>query len=1611
MKSKTFKNLLLATTTLVALSFAGYGAHAQELTSGVVDGDNTDNDIVDTLYDFDVNGGSIEAATEEAFTDTQIGHDANITLRMLDSASMSTPATNTIDVNGGGDVIVNSGVTVSNATNADAIGVYAADSTLTINGIVTNSSTGDAIDMTNTAAGESIINLNTTTGQINGPVALGTGDTINFTGNGTNDYTGDLRVGNTAGTQTLDVLLDADTDTLTIGGTIDSIDSFVLQEGQVTFGGAVTNGGTIDIQNGAELTTLSTLSISGDIDLADDAIFTSGGTINASSINITNGADARLLGDTVNAELNLQSSTLRFDATTVFAQDVFIGGNGANTIFNNGADMTLSGASTDLTLTNTGGGTGNFNFGFDGGAGGSNELAIAGDRNYNFNNTTIQNFETLTFTSSATTTFNGTTTTGFDDIDINGAGTLVFDEADDAFSVTNDIDISGGGTLDISFQTVTVNEIDLDDGTLDAAGASIIGNVNINTDGDIGTTAISSALQFGAGDHSLTFSGDGDGTTDFGSNALMAAIGSGDVLNYSNSGGTIQNGSGAINGWETINVDGGGAAIIAGFFGGTEDINISNGSTLTIDDSNDNFSIANDIDIIGGGTLDVSNQTFSVSEIDLDDGTLNTTGATVNGDVNLSTQTGATTVLTGGLTFGSGDNTLTVSGDGGGTFTGLEDDTFDGGDGTDIFTFNHTGGTFTSTGDISNFSHLRNTSTGNLTLNGALTNINNLTVSGAGTMTVDEADDTFTIGNEIDIDGGGTLDISNQNVTITNAAGIDLNDGTLNVTGATINGNVNVATDVADSLIGGVSQGTGDNTMTFAGDASSLASLSNTLSGGLGTDDLNISTTTNTFTLSGTIDSYETILVDGGSGAVVLSGDVSNGSVVAVQNAGSALTYTTGTLDVDNVSVDGGASFTYNSSNTYAGNVTEFEADEDQTVTINGDADLTGAGNVISLGGGADSLTLDVGDVTGNIATGLGDDVIDVNGGTFNGSFSTGLGSDTVTLADAVFNGTFDGGSNQIVTIDGGTVQFSGALNNVSTLRMANNTTLTYSNTGAFTADIVEDSAGTNQTVVFSEVADYSGSDVNLGTGTDILTVNANGNVTLGNVTSAATTTFDTNANVTLAEDISVGDITFNNATNAFATTLDATGNVDTITTSGSITVNGANTIDLTIADASILKLGQSYTIVTDTGLGSSLSGTFDLADSTYGLFINMAEDTTTNDVYAVNVESTAEDVYNDATDIEGNAGNLASVTNAILSAPSGNTELDAAHTALMSATTTAGAEDIVEKLAPTVDSGYMAGGISVNSEVNGAIDVRLASLRNGSETGMAAGSYAQGLQIWTQAFGQYAEQEERDGVKGYDSETVGAAFGADTNQIHDNLRLGLAMSYAYTDVESDNANRTEAEVNSYQATVYGEYTLPDQTFVNANLSYAYNDIDQTRYNVGVGNDTAQADFDSQQFGLDLSIGRDLNVTYPDTNQSFIVTPKLNANYLHISVDDYTETGAGGLSLQNVDTEEFQVLDLGVSVDAVWDVALDDGSLLQPSAHAGYSYGVMNDSVESTASFTGGGPAFKTQGFEPDEHTFNVGAGLTYQATNNWEIRAQYDFEFKDDYQAHAGLVRAKYSF
>ena len=561
---------------------------------------------------------------------------------------------------------------------------------------------------------------------------------FNITGNGANNYTANI-TNSGGGSNTIFVTLGAPSDTIIIGGTIDGVETFNIAQGDVTLGGAVTNASAVNLTASSSLTTAAGgFTASGTIDV-DAGTFTAGGEVDAGAIDVSNAGTFDASGQTIRGAVSMNGGVLTTDASTRIATSLTINTSVSNTI----GDVTFDVG--DQTLTFNGDASfDNFSGTFDGGTGTGDEIVFNTSAPSNVIFGDITGFETLTQNGVGATYFNGGSLDGIADIDIN-AGSLQINDADSNVTLTGGVTIDNGEFI-ISGQTITTaTGIDFNSGTMRTFGSTVLNSdLDINTGASISILG-SGTLTFASGDQALTFSGDGSTTANYGLN-LDGAAGN-DTLNLSNTGGSLAL-SGDVSGFETLNVDGGGQANITGNFSDATAVNVTNSSSLTIDDSDDIFSVAGNI-IVNNGGLTLDNQTVTANAITVSNSNsiIAFDGATVDADFNFNgglLSIDGTTVFSQDITFntagtlaaGSGtirqdgtSNSFTFSGDGSGDVTAVLDESYDGGAGTDTFNFSQSGGNLNLSGDLDNYEDINVDGGDDVTISGSITGANTLDIS------------------------------------------------------------------------------------------------------------------------------------------------------------------------------------------------------------------------------------------------------------------------------------------------------------------------------------------------------------------------------------------------------------------------------------------------------------------------------------------------------------------------------------------------------------------------------------------------------------------------------------------------------------------------------------------------------------------------------------------------------------------------------------------------------------------------------------------------------------------------------------------------------------------
>lgn len=1023
---------------------------------------------------------------------------------------------------------------------------------------------------------------------------------------------------------------------------------------------------------------------------------------------------------------------------------------------------------------------------------------------------------------------------------------------------------------------------------------------------------------------------------------------------------------------------------------GTGGVIITSGSSNNLAATVASASVAGDVDVSNSDGDDATvNATFTGALTVGDDFNITNAEGDTADDVDVSvggalSVGGITTVTAGG--FAGANATLALSDDA--TFTGglvMDDDT-----GTVTVTFDGTAAqnvTGTIDGNGANEGNIIvDNSTGVVFADdiGMTTNsIDTFTLTAGSVAEIQGdftgADIVLGAGASFESSGGGTVDAD-----ITGSTGAE----TITLSGGETLGQAGNAIDL----------GAGNDTIEVSGGSAIIDA--DTLAGGLGTDTMTIG---EDLDVSSDVTGFEAF-------------DVADGFIFTV----------TGDVTGGTVTLGDGSSFEVN-----GGTVTSAVA-----------SDATGAD--------AQSFTLTSGTMSGNVSLGAGIDDVTLTAGTMSGNLNTGAGADTIALDGSAVAGNIDGGADTDTATLGGNFTTSGTISNVELIDVNGNTltvesaisgggatystagidvnggTLELNAGGSFDGSIFDTAGGglldigadgNGGTFIFSTEADDVDVTVTSGTAAnDEVAWGANGSLGAFNILTGAR--FNAQEDVTSNGALTNDGTLFIGAGYTFATATQVDGGGtfifgidDNAGESGFLNITGGafdmttSTIQAGVGIGNILD-GDEILIVDGTGAivggpggtaasvsDNSFLWDFEIVDGT-----GIAAPTNNTELYLVVTQA---NTISEAATTPGNAA----AGDVLLSLnTAGDPQIDAILSSMNASTSAEDLNEVLEAVQPAVDGGAFVGSVNVMTNTAGIIGQELASLRSGNETGMAAGNISQGVRMWAQGFGQSADQDRRDNIDGYDADTYGAAVGIDSENLTGAV-VGVALSYGNTQVESRNANRSETDVDSYQITLYGDYDVDRDTYLNGMFAYARSSADTTRHDVGgVSGLTATGNYDSSQYTIRAEAGRDYS--YRGTT----ITPHVMGHWTHFNPDGYTETGAGGANL-TVDMESMDIAELGIGADASWDLRQSNGAMLRPSMGIGYRYDLVGDAVQATSSFAAGGAAFASQGPDPAQSAVDLGASLDYLTTDNWQLTVNYNFEYREDFEAHSGFARAAYKF
>ena len=802
------------------------------------------------------------------------------------------------------------------------------------------------------------------------------------------------------------------------------------------------------------------------------------------------------------------------------------------------------------------------------------------------------------------------------------------------------------------------------------------------------------------------------------------------------------------------------------------------------------------------------------------------------------------------------------------------------------------------------------------------------------------------------VSGGGTLQISATN-------------GLGNTSGTTISGGSTLeSTNNSYSLATSITLGAGGGTIKTDGGSNTL-----TLNGG-------VATSGNTLTVTGAgTTAINTIGISGGGG-LTMSGS-QNLFLGATNNYSGATVVNSGTITL-------GAGATLGNGTTSG-------------VTLN-NADLGGLnlnGNNITVGylNGAAGSTINSTGAGGTLTTGANNDATDTMAGAIEGAGGfTKVGTGTQVLSGAnTYSGTTTiSGTGTIQIGNGGTTGSlgTGAVTDNANLVFDRTDTPTVSNVISGTGTLTQEGVG--GTLTLSGANSYSG-------GT---TINANTTLLVGNAAALGTGAGVVANSGTLG--IGTTNLILGNAYQQIAgSTLSLTANSPSsfgyITSNAGVSsVVAGSTVSVTVGG--YIPNNANLTIIAGAGMAGAAPATVKTIGNS---FVTFTDAISGNNLVLTAVRSGANSFAGQATDANGAAvgGVLDNITN-----PS--SDMYNVLTALGNATPAQIASS-EKSMSPTNDGSITQSAEAMLNGFTSGMSAHLESMRTqGDTTGIATGDNClEGAGIWAQGLGDYADQTERGLSNGYTATSYGVTAGADILTCNDSIRVGIGSGFGQTFINSrDFSGNTD--INSIPASIYGEYRDSNHPFyIDAAFTFIYNLYDGSRQ-VTAGptiTRTADADYDGEQYSGYLEGG------YSFFYKTLRLTPLVSFQYMHLHTSSYTETDAGALDL-NVGSQDYDMAQTGLGAKLGYPVDTKYGTLL-PDLHFKWLYDWIGDNQATTASFTGGGTSFGTNGFAPAQSGFDFGAKLDFKTKYNVTVGLDYDFLFKDDYYEQYGTVTARYTF
>ncbi len=270
---------------------------------------------------------------------------------------------------------------------------------------------------------------------------------------------------------------------------------------------------------------------------------------------------------------------------------------------------------------------------------------------------------------------------------------------------------------------------------------------------------------------------------------------------------------------------------------------------------------------------------------------------------------------------------------------------------------------------------------------------------------------------------------------------------------------------------------------------------------------------------------------------------------------------------------------------------------------------------------------------------------------------------------------------------------------------------------------------------------------------------------------------------------------------------------------------------------------------------------------------------------------------------------------------------------------------------------------------------------------------------FWGEFYGMTGKIDGDDSLSGYDYNTGGLVLGGDfrtPQDIYLGAFAGIGSSRGQTDVEDD------FSAENYQLGVYGTYAQ-ESYYLDGVLSYTKGDFNSKR---ATTSGTARGDYQGDEFGASVKLG------YIFAKDKITFEPFVGSDYVHISQEHFSETGAGSLNMavDGRDFDSWKVLG-GYRLSATFQPKKD--SIFVADFKCAFKHELADDNDVVTTNFVDSPAAsdFVVEGIEVSRSSIELGTGLRLLQKNNVDMNIDLATNLSGDQQSYSAGIGMQYSW